>query len=163
MTGGAGRSVILQNTQMASPPLCSILYSMTDEQIATGLSTKDTATQKCGMYSSLWVLQCVKCATPLIVSQRKAAESQLELKRAGPRSYPSALRCMHGFLLQRETRSAGGLVQDPKIQFKYFAHLFHLFLVCHWLRCRVPGVADPCSRLYNGDLRPTETLFNMLL
>ena len=30
---------------------------------------------------------------------------------------------MHGFLLQGETRSAGGLVQDPKIQFKYFCTL----------------------------------------
>ena len=40
-------SVILQNTHtLHSPPLCSILFSMTDEQIATGLSTKDTATQK---------------------------------------------------------------------------------------------------------------------
>ena len=57
------RSVILQNTQMASPSLCSILFSMRDEQIATGLSTKDTATQKLRhLYSSLWVLlQFVKC------------------------------------------------------------------------------------------------------
>ena len=56
------RSVILQNTQMASPPLCSILFSMRVEPIATGLSTKDTATQKLRhLYGSLWVLQFVKC------------------------------------------------------------------------------------------------------
>ena len=133
--------MILQNTQLASP-LCSILFS--------GFQLKTQPRKNCGMYSSLWVMQCVKCATPLIVSPwRKAAESRLELKRSGPRSYPSALRCVHGFLLQGETCSAGGLVQDPKIQFKYFAHLF---LVCHWLRSRVPmvarmpGVADPWCR-----------------
>jgi len=39
-----GRTVILQNTQLAT--LCSILFSMTDEQITTALSTKDTAMQK---------------------------------------------------------------------------------------------------------------------
>ena len=37
------------------------MISMTDEQIATGLSTKDTATQKLRhVYGSLWVLTFVK-------------------------------------------------------------------------------------------------------
>ena len=50
------------------------MISMTDEQIATGLSTKDTATQKLRhVYGSLWVLQFVKCRSDVLVLSCRTA------------------------------------------------------------------------------------------
>ena len=92
-----------------------------------------TATQKLRyLYSSLWVLQFVKCF-PLWWNDQPCTTEESGRKSPGVKESGAALRAWLPSAGNGETRSGVGLVQDPKIHFKYFAHLFHLFLVCHWL------------------------------
>ena len=47
---------------------------MTDEQISTGLSAKDTATQKLQhVYGSLWVLPFLKCRSGVLLLSGRTA------------------------------------------------------------------------------------------